>query len=1005
MANEIKIGVTAEFNAGSVAAGVTSLADKINQANKTQYTPISDKAVKNIDQANKAFQQLLRVDTDLRRRAKSTGQGGATFDNFNWEAAYPGRALREKKRQAAQDYIDNPGSRSGSPAGSGPDSAHAAPAPGGHGFAANTAASVAQAGLRAAGPAGGVAAGALGTGMSAGFGAGLMGLMGGMLALGVGKLVGAAMENIDKAENNSVAMDALKRTLGDVGVSFAALKSVVNSGADNLKITYEEAGKLSTQFAKLGNLSGDQYKSLAGELDVGVGMSRSFGMDPSQGMGVMGQMRGIGATTNTQDSRRFALLIGETIGKAGAFAKADEVMESMANFTTSQTRQNMGAANTAGYAGMLSSMVGSGIPGMDVAGASSMLGRVNASLTAGGAKGEASQFFTGMVGSRMGLDPVQTQILRDGGAFATNEKMFGDGSAAQRFGVDGPDGDQTFLQGSLSMLREKYGSNKGMLAQATSNHMGIGINQAMALLSVDPNEMGEMQKYGDLGKLSGSGIGNLSKSLYGSSDDRQAIASGLLGRKGADAISDPDRKALKDAMGTSQEREVLARMTAQYDQERTQGGDIRDSKNALDNIKTNIADKLLPAVNAMRDGIIYLAGNGKKSQREIVEDMITLNSKDRQRGIKADQETEVGKSTKALVGQIKALHDNREEMTPEQVKAAEAEIKATAHKIDAQNSAAESALSTELADRNQKLDNVKKSESSGNTSSDTAGPPGTGKTTLDSKTGQSANAGGPSGVGGTPAPGGIPTGATGAAGGDNRPVAVRPPEGRPRIGYSPGGSGESGLYPADRQPGMEYGAKGSEDKTPAEFSARYGAAAQKSGTALGVDPKTILGQWGLETGWGKSIIPGTNNLGNIKDFSGKGVAATDNMTGSRDKYRSYDSPDSFADDYTDLIKRKYPGAVGAKSPKAFGSALKSGGYAEDPNYANKIERAAGMAGTPLPQEAGAGRGSAESYRALMLQAEPIVIEHRNERGEQVRPSQQLSVNIRQASPFGTERYS
>ena len=133
--------------------------------------------------------------------------------------------------------------------------------------------------------------------------------------------------------------------------------------------------------------------------------------------------------------------------------------------------------------------------------------------------------------------------------------------------------------------------------------------------------------------------------------------------------------------------------------------------------------------------------------------------------------------------------------------------------------------------------------------------------------------------------------------------------------------------------------------TPDDFSARYGAAAEKAGKALGVDPKVVLGQWGLETGWGKSVIPGTNNLGNIKDFSGKGVAATDNMTGSRDKYRTYESPDQFVDDYVSLIQRKYPNAVNAKTPEDFAKALKSGGYAEDPSYVAKVTTAAKM--TPV----------------------------------------------------------
>lgn len=130
---------------------------------------------------------------------------------------------------------------------------------------------------------------------------------------------------------------------------------------------------------------------------------------------------------------------------------------------------------------------------------------------------------------------------------------------------------------------------------------------------------------------------------------------------------------------------------------------------------------------------------------------------------------------------------------------------------------------------------------------------------------------------------------------------------------------------------------------PADFAEAYGPAAAKAAAKLGVDPQVLLGQWGLETGWGKSIIPGTNNLGNIKDFSGSGTAATDNMTGSRDKYRAYASPEAFADDYSDLISRKYAGAVGAKTPEQFAAALKAGGYAEDPNYTSKVVKASQMA--------------------------------------------------------------
>lgn len=115
--------------------------------------------------------------------------------------------------------------------------------------------------------------------------------------------------------------------------------------------------------------------------------------------------------------------------------------------------------------------------------------------------------------------------------------------------------------------------------------------------------------------------------------------------------------------------------------------------------------------------------------------------------------------------------------------------------------------------------------------------------------------------------------------------------------------------------------------------------AQAVAEKIGVDPSIILGQWGLETGWGKSVAPGTNNLGNIK---GKGVAATDNQTGSTDQYRAYQSPQQFADDFTQVVA-KYPNAAGSgPDAMAYAKALKpgqQGGYAEDPNYAAKLSAA------------------------------------------------------------------
>jgi hypothetical protein len=124
---------------------------------------------------------------------------------------------------------------------------------------------------------------------------------------------------------------------------------------------------------------------------------------------------------------------------------------------------------------------------------------------------------------------------------------------------------------------------------------------------------------------------------------------------------------------------------------------------------------------------------------------------------------------------------------------------------------------------------------------------------------------------------------------------------------------------------------------PEQFASQYAPLASKVGSELGVSPDLLLSQWGMETGWGKSVIPGTNNLGNIMDFSGGGVSAVDNYNGRTDKYRAFATPEDFGTHFVDLIKRKYPDVVGSgDDPVKFAKALQAGGYAEHPEYVNSI---------------------------------------------------------------------
>lgn len=934
MTKKIEIPVEARLNTSGIEQGAKKIDDALGRVGKRKIDPVPDSAIRKIDAL---FQAYLKLDREMARRLKDSNQSGVGPEQVNFDRAYPNanRNYKAKKLQQMQAFFAQGGEDFNHPGGS-----HGGGGGGGRGGGAGRmAAGVAQAGMRAAGPAGGVAANALGTGMSAGFGAGLMGLVGGMAALGVGKLVGAVAEKVEQAENNNIAYDRLKRTLGDVQVSFLGLKKAVMTTGESLNITYDETGGLFSQFAKAGKVSGrDGYMAMPQEIGLGVGMSRAYGLDPSQGVGFMGQMRGLGVTKDVQDSRRVALLIGETIAKSDAFAKADEVLEAIGSFATSQTRNSMSGANVAGYAGMFSSMVGSGIAGMDPTGAASMLSRVNSSLSAGGAKGEASQFFTSMVGNRMGLDPLQMQVLREGGAFASKDQMFGVGSAYTRYmGQTGPTGSNNYLSETRSLIEEKYAGDsetqKLMRAQAFGNHTGLNMNQSMAMLSLQPNQMGELQKVLGNSALSmnASGINNAAMALNGTDDDRASIRAGLLKR---DDLKKEDRTTL-EGMGSQspeEQKRTLAILSAQYEQERTQGSDIRDSRAALDNIKVKIADYMVPALQDMRKLLINIAGGGKKTPNEMMKELAAADEKDRVNGINQQFDNKAGDLKSERDRLIEEKGSNFRKMTRGQMTREEHDKRKA--EIDQRLAAIPGELSGVDRDRSAALDPAERTET---------------KLTK---------------------PGGGAGASAAAAGG----VGGKKPSGN-----------------------------------VTEFVKKYGPLADKVAKEMNVPADAVLGQWGLETGWGKSVIPGTNNLGNIKDFSGSGPKAKDNMTGSVDSYRAYETPDAFGEDFKKLLgKKRYSGVQGTDNASDYFKALKKGGYAEDPNYVNSGVNAAAMAArarsaTPMPDgvkpsDAGHGRGSADSYNQLRVTADPIIVQHQSPSGQQVRPDQTINTRVGPPSP-------
>ncbi len=129
--------------------------------------------------------------------------------------------------------------------------------------------------------------------------------------------------------------------------------------------------------------------------------------------------------------------------------------------------------------------------------------------------------------------------------------------------------------------------------------------------------------------------------------------------------------------------------------------------------------------------------------------------------------------------------------------------------------------------------------------------------------------------------------------------------------------------------------------------------AQRAGNALGVDPSALIAQAALETGWGRAVPSQASGSSSFNLF---GIKAGSSWNGATahvptlefeagvpvrkvERFRAYSSPADSFNDYARLIggNPRYENARGVGGDVAtFASALQEGGYATDPNYAQKV---------------------------------------------------------------------
>lgn len=639
----IKIPVSAQFDAADLKQQIQMvndqirvLASQVGQANKQKFEPINVKSKEDLDAFIKQMQKLLKVQTELKQTMGKTGQGSTNPLMADWKKMYGDQAERIKKMQAMLQFLgvefdDAPKPKPKPPA---PTPSNPSPAP--------------QSGpqnnnqppawqnhlstmLRNAGPVGGTISGAMNAGLSGGAGAGLMGLVGGLAALGVGKIIGAVADKIGQAQDNVIGLDKLYRQVGGI-VSFSSLQRGVMSTANRLGMTNGDAIALASTYSRAANIQPGQ--NLGTGMLVSGGLARSYGLDPNSVAGTMGQLSASRVVNNDQQLRRMGLLMGEAIGKSGAFAQAGEAMQAISDFATQQARMSLTAPNVPGYAGAMAGLMSSGIPGMDLQGSTNLLGRINASLQRGGAMGDPSRAFMARMALRNGINnPMALEVLQSGGAFGTISSTLGpDSLYGQRFGGN-YQGDQTLLDMTRQSIHRAYGYGPDSVV-ALSRHLGVGINDALAIDQMSSADMSGVSDRLRRLKINPDSVNATSYAALGqiqSGKGLEVMGNEYLKRGSLDA---GERQRLTDALrGADPQKlkDVLTEVAATHGPAKTEGSEIRDNVAKLNNQFEDYARRALPALDVMRMALVKMTGGSEDSLRRDYEKGMRLDTQQQAR--------------------------------------------------------------------------------------------------------------------------------------------------------------------------------------------------------------------------------------------------------------------------------------------------------------------------------------------------------------------------------------
>lgn len=469
-------------------------------------------------------------------------------------------------------------------------------------------------------------------GMGSAGGLGMLGKGAGIAALAyVGiKAVQKVGQQVGEAQDEAVGYHDLREQVGGAANSFDTLREAVKVFSSGLGTTNEQQMKLAKSYAESSQVFGAGADKATG-LAVGQGtqLSRGFGLDPESGVGFLAAMKHFKAGDGSdKDNRKLAYLIGDAVGKTGAFSKADDVMNAIAHFAESTSRQSLQVANVEGYAGMMGAFGKMNLPGLDARGSAGLIDKLSGSWGGAGSDPAGAairmSWLQGMGGTAWDKAAVDAA-----GPMATARSTFGADSAWNKTGSDedkahglamanSADGDTLFADLEIAKLRANTNA-KAMPAALMGMYKGINDPEARALNAVQSQDGGltGLKNRSDA-TLRGAGLDPKTISLQqlsklamidsGSDADRKAMAEQARKENGKNKLSAAEEASLTKAESSGNTDEIKKALTLIYASRETEdlGKSAREAQVNLENKFKDYAAKIIPLTTAIQEGIFRL---------------------------------------------------------------------------------------------------------------------------------------------------------------------------------------------------------------------------------------------------------------------------------------------------------------------------------------------------------------------------------------------------------------